>query len=150
MVDFLASKTELNIQKAVILTFWSKIQIRVRITSSHCHFFLTRRLQRIKELVRLVEGAAKRAFGNSLKEMFYIDVLCSHPDYQGHGYGSAVLDTVTAMVRFTRDHTESNWLMMISGFRRMLKVERPGLYQATLSTPASTTVADFLRLPTLS
>lgn len=48
--------------------------------------------QRMREYELLSEVAAKQSLGDSVDEMFLISGLGCHPDHQGMGYGSALVD----------------------------------------------------------
>jgi len=51
--------------------------------------------ERGKEITTKTEAVVEKAIGDRTKDMFYVDGLATAPAEQGHGYGGAVLDSVT-------------------------------------------------------
>jgi ribosomal protein S18 acetylase RimI-like enzyme len=55
--------------------------------------------QRSQEFAGLAQQAALDALGeDGMQDSIYVDGIACHPDYQGMGYGGALLDTATDMV----------------------------------------------------
>lgn len=46
-----------------------------------------------------MQEAVSRTLGERVNQMWYVEGLCTDPNYQGRGYGGAVLDAVTILVR---------------------------------------------------
>lgn len=55
-------------------------------------------MQRQKELEVKAGGAESRLGEDRMKEMIYVGLLACHPECQGRGYGSALLETVLHLV----------------------------------------------------
>ncbi|KAG6909654.1 hypothetical protein DXG01_016234 [Tephrocybe rancida] len=67
--------------------------------------------RRRTEVDEKMQDAAVRAFGSRFEKMWLIDELWTDPRFQGRGYGGALLDTATAMVKFKADWAgQSTWL----------------------------------------
>jgi GNAT superfamily N-acetyltransferase len=80
---------------------------------------------------------------DELEDSFYIDGIACRPDFQGKGYGGALLDTATDMVLFP------SWFsvrFVYQDGRPMLKAERHGSYPAIFSIQLSTTLMASLEL----
>jgi len=59
---------------------------------------VTHVLQRRAEVSTKVTKVTKEMIGDRAKDMLYVDLLCTSPESQGHGYGGALLDTITRLV----------------------------------------------------
>jgi hypothetical protein len=55
-------------------------------------------IQRAKEVEIKVKNAVSRSLGDRINNMLYIDALATEPASQGWGYGSALLDSIGALV----------------------------------------------------
>lgn len=54
--------------------------------------------QRNREVQTKMEKLTFEVIGDRIKDMIYVDLLATQPQSQGHGYGGALLDTVTSLV----------------------------------------------------
>jgi len=59
---------------------------------------VTHVLQRRAEVGTKVTNVTKEKIGDRTKDMLYVDLLCTSPESQDHGYGGALLDTITRLV----------------------------------------------------
>ncbi|KAI0048031.1 hypothetical protein FA95DRAFT_1491543, partial [Auriscalpium vulgare] len=53
--------------------------------------------RRLDELKRKITTAVQENLGDKAHEYFVLDLLVTHPAYQGHGYGSALLKALAWM-----------------------------------------------------
>ena len=45
-----------------------------------------------------MEKLISEVLGDRIKDMIFVDLLATQPESQGHGYGGALLDTITRLV----------------------------------------------------
>jgi GNAT superfamily N-acetyltransferase len=45
-----------------------------------------------------LEALVKDKIGERAKDMIHVNIVCTDPESQGHGYASALLDTITRLV----------------------------------------------------
>lgn len=55
-------------------------------------------LQRFQECGKKIEALKETALGDEAENMYEIEILGTDPEYQGRGYASALVNTVTDMV----------------------------------------------------
>ncbi|KAI0065978.1 hypothetical protein BV25DRAFT_1622480 [Artomyces pyxidatus] len=53
--------------------------------------------RRVDEVVKKHEIAIESVIGDRADKLFYVDLLCTHPKYQGQGFASILLNTVLEM-----------------------------------------------------
>lgn len=57
--------------------------------------------QRTKEATKKIQQVVSETLGNRIDQMFYVNLLATDPLSQGRGYGGALLDAVSGLVRIS-------------------------------------------------
>ncbi|CAL1701149.1 unnamed protein product [Somion occarium] len=79
-----------------------------KIQESQVLFYSKEQNNRLKEIQGKLRPLIKRLIGDKQKDMFNLDVLGVDPDFQGRGYGSALVEVVTSMADA---HGRDTWLV---------------------------------------
>jgi hypothetical protein len=61
--------------------------------------------KRYEEDKRKSKAVVQNIIGDNVKDMMYVNGICTSPASQGRGYGGAVLDSVTAIVSYSQQFT---------------------------------------------